>query len=334
MVKTVTKGIFPSDILIRTAMVEGVLQLRKAPWLLDYVFAWLMSDDLTQQQYGAAELEEARKWFLNNDISVVMAYRTDKPDFPCIGIELVESNEGGANSLGDVSNEGPTERIETSDLSPQPVSVLGPFTPKTYDSTTGLVTLPDDFSTDNLFAGNVLFDSITNKGYTIQDVIDRHTFRIDAGVNANFTKAVVASSNPQYVVHLESVEFQETYRVRCFVNTTPVHLLFLWSVALFILLRNKQDLLEARGFERTTLRALGITVNDGQDNPERIWMRDILISGYVRQYWPKTAESQIDGIAVNEMKVLDGGTSPAQIAQEVQDQGWMMEFDQFGNPTK
>lgn len=330
MVKTGTKGIFQSDVLIRTAVIAALEEMKANPWLLDFVFAWLAHDDLTKtkKHYGEHGIEEAKEWFLNTEISVSMAYRPDRPEFPSINIELLNSNESGANSLGDVSNEGVSEDIDASEILIRPKPVLGPFTPASYDSTTGIVTLPTNLTTENLFSGNMLYDAVSNRGYVIDEVLDESTFTIAKGVTANFTRAFVAPRENFHTVLLESVEFAETYRLRCMVNTTPVHLTYLHSILMFILLRSKEDLLEARGFERTTITSGNIMYVEGKDATERISARDITISGFVRQFWPKRITQKIDGV-IGGMKVLEGGQSPASIEQNVVDQGWSMEDDQF-----
>src|SRR4051812_27437995 len=101
MVRTTTKGIFQSDILIRTMLIQALKDLKDKPWLLDFVFAWLPDDDLTATQYGLVEVDKAKEWFQNTEIIVSMAYRTDRPQLPCIGIELVDSVEDIA-TLGDI----------------------------------------------------------------------------------------------------------------------------------------------------------------------------------------------------------------------------------------
>src|SRR6476646_6304158 len=49
------KGVFQGDIIIRTALIEGMRDIRRQPWLLDYAFASLAQDDLTKSVYGLAQ---------------------------------------------------------------------------------------------------------------------------------------------------------------------------------------------------------------------------------------------------------------------------------------
>lgn len=327
MIRTNTKGIFQSDILIRAALIEGLREIREKPWLLDYVFAWLPSDDLTKGTYGEKELEEAKQWFLKTDIPVVMAYNQDRPQLPCIGIELVESAEAHA-TLGDVHYET-SEDVVASEVTIKPNAILGPFTPKSYDPTTGTVTLPDALATSSVFPGMFIFDTKANVGYGVVEVTGPQTFTIDPGTKANFTNCYIASHSAFWVVPLQSLLFRETYRLRCFVSGSPVLLSFLYSIVLFIVLRKKQDLLEARGFENNTVSGSGFTGASDPQNGEQLFIRDITLTGLVRQYWPGEPHQKLDGVLIDPIKIIGGGTSPTGIQQQVADQGWEMEDDQL-----
>lgn len=84
------QGIFQSDIIIRTAIVAALADLRKNPHLLDYVFASLPCDDVTRKDYGEKSVAAARKWFLNNKIEVAMVPVMDKAKAPMITIKLLD----------------------------------------------------------------------------------------------------------------------------------------------------------------------------------------------------------------------------------------------------
>lgn len=326
MIRTGTTGIFQSDILIRAAVIEGLDEIRRNPWLLDYCFAFLPNDDLTAKTYGTQELEEAKQWFLQTEVNVTMAYRPDRPQLPLIAIELVESAEAHA-TLGD-HHYDTAEDVLASEVAIKPNIALGPFTPTSYDPTTGKLTLPTDLSTSKVFVGMYVFDSVANKGYQIEDVSDTG-FQIAPNTVANFTRCYVASRDSYWVIPLYSQLHRETYRLRCFVSSNPVHLSFLYSVLMFILLRGKKDLLEGRGFENSTMVGSGVSGTTDKDSPEFIFIRDITLTGLVRQYWPGTPHQKLDGVLVDAIKIIGGGTSATGIQQQVADQGWEMEDDQL-----
>lgn len=305
---------------------EGLDEIRRDPWLLDYCFSFLPNDDLTAKTYGQQELQEAKDWFLQSEIAVTMAYRVDRPQLPCIAIELVESAEAHA-TLGD-HHYDTAEEVLASEVAIKPNIALGPFTPTSYDPTTGKVTVPADLSLSNVFPGMFVYDSVANKGYQIEEVLT-DGFTVATGTIANFTKCYVASRDAYWVVPLFSQLHRETYRLRCFVSSNPVHLSFLYSVLMFILLRGKKDLLEGRGFENSTMVGGGVAGTRDPNDPEFVFIRDITLTGLVRQYWPGTPHQKLDGILVEPIKIIGGGVSPSAVQQQVADQGWEMEDDQL-----
>lgn len=86
-------GSHQSDIVIRTAIIAALADMRKNPWLLDYCFAGLPKDELTAQAYGEQEVAKAREWFLKTDIPVMMSTHINDIKMPCITIALASSSE-------------------------------------------------------------------------------------------------------------------------------------------------------------------------------------------------------------------------------------------------
>lgn len=284
-VSTSTLGIFQSDIIIRTAIMQGLAELRSNQWMLDYAFASLKHDALTAKQYGEREIENAKKWFLSSEIPVFMAYRIDEATFPCISIALHESQEV-ENTIGDVHYD-----VKEDHDAPRP-TVYGPFTPLDYDVATGIITLPS--ASSSIFPGMVVVDRRGHE-HTILESATGATLKVAPGTVADFTNAAIKPSSPAYVVTLESAGFKESYSLGVHVNKNDVHLSYLHSILTFVLLRNRQALLEARGFERSSISSSEMSKNEAFDN-EPVFSRYITVSGFVRQYWPKERLRKIDGL--------------------------------------
>jgi hypothetical protein len=281
-------GIHQSDVIIRSALEQGMADLRMKPWLLDYVFASLPIDKLTKKKYGQATIDCAKEWFLANDVAVFMSTRTDKPKWPAISIKLASSNED-ENTLGDVHYE-PTE---DNDL--QWPALYGPFNPLSYDPFKGYVVLPDDVGDKLiLFPGQLLVDG-SGLIHPIEDVIDGQTIQIEKALTGNLNGSVIKGQPPAYIAEVESLNFKETYHIGCHVGAEQEQLTWLHSIVVFILLAYKETLLEARNFEKTTIQS-----SDFMQNPafqeEVVFSRYVTISGSVRQVWPKSIKQKITAI--------------------------------------
>ena len=104
---------------------------------------------------------------------------------------------------------------------------------------------------------------------------------------------------------------------------------YLHSILVFALLRYKQSLLEARGFERTSLSSSDLR-RDDETLPEVLYSRYVTLTGYVRQAWPKSTNPRIGAIQV---KLLAAPVNPPPTALEVVDILAAMEYPaSAGNP--
>jgi hypothetical protein len=288
-------GIHQSDVVIRSAIEAGLADLRANPQLLDYVFASLPQDVLTWKEYGEKDLQEAKKWFLKTHIPVSVLPRFNESKWPAITIELLESSEVVPEAIiGDVNY----DPFETSDktwpaLSPQ-------FTPVSYTPSTGVVKLATE---PEVWIGPGMF--IVDRQGTAHEIlasIDEKTFKINPLTVADFRNATIKGHRPNWNISVESSSFKESYRIGIHCDSDVVHLTWLHAILQFTLLRYKQVLLEARGFERSTINSTQVAL-DQRFEAENIFTRFITISGYVRQFWPKTIAPVIDGVEMDALSV-------------------------------
>lgn len=286
--QTEATGITQSDVLIRGAITAAIADLRANPWLLDYVFRSLSRDSLTSEEYGEFEIAQAKKWFLRTSIPVSMSDRLDSPTFPIITISLRESVEAEATT-GDVHYQ-PNEDTEGE----WPI-LAGPLVAESYDIVTGNLTFKaKDLGDLELVAAMVVIDRV-GRIHEVLSVPSENVVAISPGIQADFSKALVKGARPRFVTQLESLSFKETYSIGCHVSGEPVHLTYLHSILVFILLRYKETLIEKRGFERTTIASEEFHVNENFES-ERVYSRFVSITGFVRQYWPKFAFERIESI--------------------------------------
>jgi hypothetical protein len=326
---TEAKGIHSSDIIIRTALTMAIADIRANPWLLDHVFASLIDDVPTANVYGEKERQQAKSWFLKTDIPVVMDYRMDGVEANSISISLVDSSET-ENTLGDVHYQ-PFEDVEAA-WPP----LTSAFTPEAYSAATGILRLPAQIADSLLVTtGMVVLDRV-GRIHQISDVLDRSSVVLKPGTIADFTDSVIKGSKPRLVQEVESLAFRETYRIGVHAHGEPFHLTWLHSIAVFALLRYKQALLEARGFERSVISSSPFAKNEAMGH-ENFWTRFISITGYVRQYWPKTATQRILSSEVSPLNVDTIGNASKTYSPDAgfteEDAPWMSQ-DGVGTTVK
>jgi len=294
---TQAQGIFPSDIIIRTAIIEAIADMRRNPWLLDYVFAYLSQDPLTQNVYGQKEGDRAKEWFLKNNISVMMVPIMNEMKMPCISISLKESAEAEVTT-GDTH------------YAPQELDTLtwpdlaGPFNPVGYDPATGIVTLD---SNDLVIAPGMLVVTAAGNSYPITFVQGNTVFTTSQYITEDLNGMTVRGVQPSGITTLESVFYRESYQIGCHVAGEPVYLTWLHTILVFILLRYKQQLFEARGFESGVFNSAAFDRNP--NDAENYFSRYITLTGKVRQYWPKYFTQRIQQVPVG-IEVLSNSDEP------------------------
>lgn len=296
-------GIHQSDVIIRTALVAAMADLRAHPELLDYVFASLPRDSMTMKAYGESEVSAAKEWFLKQEIGVYMTPNIDEGKTPCLTIKLQSSGEV-ENTLGDI------HYLSTEENSGAWPALVQPFTPTKYSAATGIVTVSEDvLAALDITEGMFLIDAY-GRSHEILETFSDGSFAIRQGTIADFRNAVIKGEPPSFVTRLESVSYRETYQIGVHVNGKPVYLTWLHSVIVFILLRYKQALLEARGLERTTFDSSDFERNE-QFEGEFVFSRYISISGFVRHYWPKATDLKIASFKPAAIRVIDGKKVPS-----------------------
>ncbi len=316
-------GIHQSDVVIRSAIIEGIADLRRNPWLLDYVFASLAQDDLTKKAYGNSEIGQAKKWFLKTDIPVFMDTRIGNAKLPAITIGIQESTED-EKTHGDVHYEVSEETEAEWPL------LAGPFLPLSYVAATGVMTIPTAVTDELVLAPGMFVIDGGGEAHEILDVAlnedvspPAYQVFLAAGTVSDFRNAAIKGSKPKLITTLESMSFRETYSIECVVDSQVIHATYLHSILVFILLRYKQALLEARGFERSVISSQRLQAYKGTEN-ELGFTRMLSITGYVRQYWPKSVDGRVDQLATGMTAGIAGSTGDL---VDTGDQLWDTEQD-------
>jgi hypothetical protein len=310
-------GIHQSDVIIRSAIIMAIADLRANPWLLDYVFASLPRDSHTMKDYGEKEVQRAKEWFMKTNIPVFMVPRLDEAKVPCITIKLQDSAESEV-TLGDVHYQ------EKEDNDTQWPALIKPFTPEKYNAATGIMVVSQDVLDSIVLAPGMVIVDAVGKPHDILEVFDDGSFTIKQGTMADFTNSVVKGAKPSYITRLESVSYRETYQIGVHVAGEPVYLTWLHSIIVFILLRYKQALMEARGFERSVFNSSDFDRNE-MFEAEMVFSRYLTLTGYVRQYWPKDVNPKITSFQPQPIRVIGADKLPQ--GTDPNDQLWIGDND-------
>ncbi len=296
---TEARGVHQSDIVLRAGLVQALASLRINSWLLDYVFASLVQDDLTSGTYGAKEAAKAKAWFLKTDIPVVMDYRLEAPEPCAVSITLVDSTEAEP-TVGDTHYE-PTESTAAA-WTP----LTAKFTPTAWVPSTGIMTVSSTVTDSLVIAAGMQVVTTTGRAYAITEIIDASSFKLTEDINDDFGFCTIRGTEPRLVTNLESLPFRETYKIGVHVHGEPFLMAWLHSIVVFALLHYKETLFEARGIDRSTI-STGPFAKDNRFGVENYWTRFISMTGYVRHYWPKTTTDRILSVGITPLEFSKTG---------------------------
>lgn len=302
-VTTVVNGIVQTDLIVKSALAAGFRDLRNNPILLDYCFASLLHDPTTKEDLRIGQIEAAKAWFLEKEIPILFYPRLDQMQFPCLTVAQQDSNEG-PNNLGDMH-----QIVSEPGYSPVDITV-GPFSPKAYDVTTGIMTLPDQLVPFYATEAMVVVDN-AGKVFSMVGRGSGSTLVLAPNTVGKFNRITIKSASANATTKLESTYFNEIFSIGCHTQGESVYAIYLSSIVLFALLRYRQSFLEEREFERTTLK-LGpvIPLGDAVNGKENVFSRYIQLSGYVQHGWPKETFPNILSVATR-TNVVNANLTPA-----------------------
>lgn len=315
------QGLFCGDLIIQSAIRAGIADVKANPWLLEYLFNSILSDPLVVKEYGKKVVDTWKKWIVKTDVPVFINARLEEPPACCVTINLVSSNESD-NTLGDIHHD-PTEDIEGS-WDP----LCSPFTPVSWTSSTGELVIPDSVTDQTyVFTGMNVVDK-TGRLFEILDTytndVGKTVLLLAEGTIADFGGAVIKSKSPPTLVHLESVINTESYLIGSHCTGESWQTLILWSLVKLVLYRYRQEYLEARGLQISSINSTDFSKNQAF-GPEQSWSRYISLSGKTMDVWPKARMGKVQGIDMA-IKAIGGVTLPPDMTP-VEEQAWMGDED-------
>jgi len=278
------QGIHQSDFILRTAILAGLADLRGNPDLLDWVFNSLRSDPTTKEDKRAEQIAEAKSWFLRTKIPVLMYPRNDQIEFPCITLALRASDE-----VERESTTGDTHYITEEDSEVLWPALVDSFTPTYFDLANGIIGVPVVLQPLAVTTtAMIVIDKTGGEHPVTVRGNDGTTIQIAPNSLGDFSQVILKGPHSSHSVTLESASFRETYSVGCHAEGEPIYLFNLHSIVSFLLLRYRQELLEARGFERSIIGSDDVIPDAAfLQGKENVISRYIKMTGYVRHSWPK-----------------------------------------------
>ena len=304
-------GIFQPDLIHYTAFKAALADLRANKFLLNDAYSDMINDPLLSA-YGAKEVERL-KAFIDKEIYVTLETRMpDVAKFPYIVISLGQGSEDSAkDALGDSYQ---SELIDPASLGGAIANstqiLLGPVTPLEYDSMTGQITFDPSVSltASNIYAGQFVYDSKNNKSYEILLVLDDSNLLIAEGLNPTLTNMYIKPQRMSMSNIRRSVWVWENHTIKIGA-TDSTELMYLFTLVVYILMRYKKTLWDARNFAVATIGYSEIYAVSSQDDPNITFGRDIHLRGRVEHSVIESTSPIIYGTNL-ELDITGMGSAP------------------------
>ena len=209
-------AIWQGDVFFRRIIELTLQDIKENPWLVDDILSDFVTDPMLSTVYGQKEIESAKKWLNDNEISVFLPHRMDMEKMPCITISIGSNTED--KSLARLADQ--TECVETyeaGDIGKTIQYVVTPFTYTSYDQVTGYMITPPEVDLSIVQPGMVVVDPKTGGGWVVSKK-DNNGLYIAAGTALSATEVGIL---PQYRIwraRREIATFQEIFVIGCHVH--------------------------------------------------------------------------------------------------------------------
>ncbi len=283
-------GLSFSDLVVRSAIIVGLQELRTRPDWIDYAFEGLVADELTADKYGTEERDRAKAWFLRTKIPVVAAQRLQSVETPTVVTVLMQQDVEANNKLDDRHYDPYEYSGGWPDLCP-------PFVPTSFSPSTGVMALPAvTVAAVYVVPGQVLVDRL-GRSTKVLEKLDDSTIRIARNVPLEASGLVVRGKYPAKAVTLRSAYFDESFVVSCHDRGDEAHVLWLYVLVKLTLLRVRRRLLEGRGFEVSSISGSDIRRAEYFDDASQPgYVRSLTLRGKVLNAWPDDESAVVESV--------------------------------------
>jgi hypothetical protein len=294
------------DVFFRRIIDLVMEDIRKNPWLVDDILSDFITDPMLSTIYGQKEIENAKKWLKDNEISVFLPHRMDMEKLPCFTISIGSNSEDRAlATMGDLTPF--IETYEPSQVGKAIQYIIPPFSYTSYTQATGTFIVPSTVDLTVIQPGMVVVDPSIGVGYVVTEKVV-NGFKIAENTVVTATQIGILPQYRIFKARRERATFQERITIGCHVHGDPNSLLWLYSFMMYGLLRYREGVLESRNFQISNLETSDMIRNPHFEGMgENVYSRFITISGQVENTWVKAPKRVIEAININNFEQdIDG----------------------------
>lgn len=264
-----------------------------------------VNDPMLSGIYGQKEIENARKWIQENEISIFLPHRMDMEKMPCITISIGSNAED--KSLSRLSDQTPfVQEYQPNEVGDVVQYIIPPFAFTSYNQATGFFQTPSEVDLTIIQPGMVAFDEGTAQGWAIAKK-SNDGFFIAEGTEISASQIGILPNYRIFRARREVATFQERITIGCHVHGDPNALLWLYSIMMYGFLRYREGGLESRNFQLSNIETSDMVRNDAFQNiGENVYSRFITMTGQVENTWVKAPKEIIEVINIVDFENIEG----------------------------
>lgn len=298
-------AIWQGDVFFRRIIELILRDVRDNNWLIDDILSDFVNDPMLSGIYGQKEIENAKKWITDNEISVFLPHRMDMEKMPCVTIAIGSNVED--RSLARLADQTPyIDVFDASDIGVAIPFIVEPFSYVSYDMQTGFFEVPPEVDLTIIQPGMVAVNPSTGGGWAIRKKANNGFFIAEGTVVTTIEIAILPNYRT-FRARREIATFQENVTIGCHVHGDPNALLWLYSIMMYGLLRYREGGIESRNFQLSNIQTTDMIRNESFQNiGENVYSRFITISGQVENTWVKAPKRNIEAIVLKDFENIEG----------------------------
>lgn len=308
-------SILQPDLLWGTALRVAIADMRKNQYLLEDAYSDLIQDKYLKDFYGEKEVERF-KAFIMKEIQVFIEHRPpDHIKLPYVCVKVGGAEEDTQkDALGDSYNQQTVDPATLGGAAVASPIIAGPTTPISYDSLTGTITFGNDvnLTTSGVYDTQFVYDTVNNKSYPIQLVLDDSNLLIEPGSTPNLTGMLIKRTQDSIGQVRRSIWFYRTDSIEL-ASSDGNEVMYLFTLIMYILLRYKKHLWDARNFAVSTISHSELYRISPNEDPNNVYGITIKVRGRTEQSVIESSKPILGGFNT-ELKIADM-TSPESVQE-------------------
>lgn len=285
------------DLVIESILRDGFKNIRNDESIVDDVFANL-TRAFANKKYGQEEIEKIKKIVREKEISIVHSFGLVTSKIPCISIQLADDREDIEHAhIGDWE-----DTLITPFTDPDKIAntvIVESFDPTTYDSKTGILTVPDSVNlasvhTNHLFVDasgveHLIIGGIVNDDGAKQIIIELNS-DVDLGSGAEIKSQI------NYDLYEKRGNLEQVQLILGIHTQDPLLTKYVYILVKYFLLSRKKDI-HSRDLELSTYS--GSDFHRNMDyGADTVYTRFLNVNAKLQNSWRSDKVQLVDNVNV------------------------------------